>query len=271
MRIDVDLLWCGGRRLGRRASGDDSGAPSRGKRARGVSATASGTCGAPRARVPAGAADQVVVHETHRLHERVDGRRPDEAEAARLQVARQRRRGVGRRRDRARESAARAARGRRREAPDVAPRTIRARAARRAPRARCGSPPRSCRDGGRCPASASRRATSRAPKRATRCGIEVAEGAAEVLALAQDRQPREPRLKALEHELLEEPRVVGDRASPFVVVVGDVERIGRRPPAARARRRSSQRGLARHGADVVPTRVAAKDRGPGLKPTPRLV
>src|SRR5215207_1730762 len=46
--------------------------------------------------------------------------------------------------------------------------------------------------------------------------VEAGERAAERLALAQDRQPREPGLEALEAELLEQPHVVGDGAAPFV-------------------------------------------------------
>ena len=53
-----------------------------------------------------------------------------------------------------------------------------------------------------------------------RLGVEVGEGAAEVLALAQDRQPGQARLEALEAELLEQVAVVGRGAAPLVVVVG---------------------------------------------------
>ena len=53
------------------------------------------------------------------------------------------------------------------------------------------------------------------------------------LPLAQDRQPREARLKALEREQLEQRIVAALLASPLVVVVGAVERIVPAPPAAR--------------------------------------
>ena len=55
--------------------------------------------------------------------------------------------------------------------------------------------------------------------------IEVVEGAAEIVALAQDRDPREPRLEAVENELLEQRAVVALRHAPLLVVIGDVERI----------------------------------------------
>ena len=62
-------------------------------------------------------------------------------------------------------------------------------------------------------------------------GHEAGERAAEVLALAQDRDPREAGLEPLEAELLEEPDVVDDRTAPLVVVVVDIV-VGRaRPPA----------------------------------------
>src|SRR5262249_24333193 len=55
--------------------------------------------------------------------------------------------------------------------------------------------------------------------------IEAVERAAEILALAQDGDPGEAGLKAVEHELLVERAVVELRHAPFLVVIGDVERI----------------------------------------------
>ena len=60
---------------------------------------------------------------------------------------------------------------------------------------------------------------------------EAVEGAAEVLALAQDGDPRQPGLEAVEHQLLVQRAVVVFRHAPFVVVIGDVERILPRPGA----------------------------------------
>jgi hypothetical protein len=54
-----------------------------------------------------------------------------------------------------------------------------------------------------------------------------------VLALAQDGEPGETRLEALEAELLEQAAVVAHREAPLAVVVGAVGRIGAAPGAAR--------------------------------------
>ena len=63
-------------------------------------------------------------------------------------------------------------------------------------------------------------------------GVEVGEGAAEVLALAQDGQPGQAGLEALEAELLEQVAVVRRRPAPLLVVVGRVERVVAAPAAA---------------------------------------
>ena len=79
---------------------------------------------------------------------------------------------------------------------------------------------------------------------ATRSGSKPRNALPVVLALAQDRDPREAGLRAFEAEQLEERAVVVQRDAPLVVVVGRVERIaaarptrsGRAlPPVARAR------------------------------------
>ncbi len=56
---------------------------------------------------------------------------------------------------------------------------------------------------------------------------------AEILALAQDGEPGQARLEALEAELLEQAPVLGDRPAPFGVVIGLVVGKAARPPAAR--------------------------------------
>ena len=66
--------------------------------------------------------------------------------------------------------------------------------------------------------------------------VEAGEGRAKGLTLAEDRQPREPRLEALEAEALVDAALVGHRAAPLLVVVGDVARVGRLPAARRLRR-----------------------------------
>src|SRR5207249_4678535 len=63
--------------------------------------------------------------------------------------------------------------------------------------------------------------------------LETVEGAAEIFALAQDGDPGQPGLKTVEHELFVERAVVEFRHAPFLIVIGDVERILLRPGAAR--------------------------------------
>ena len=82
------------------------------------------------------------------------------------------------------------------------------------------------------PASATSRSTSAGPNAGHRLGIEAGEGPPEALPLAEDRQPRQPGLEALEADLLVEPHVVDHRAAPLVVVVRLVVRRRNAPPAA---------------------------------------
>ena len=63
--------------------------------------------------------------------------------------------------------------------------------------------------------------------------VEAVERFAEGRALAQDGDPGEPGLEAVEHELLEHRPIVVFGHAPFLVVIGDVERIDARPRAAR--------------------------------------
>jgi len=62
-------------------------------------------------------------------------------------------------------------------------------------------------------------------------GVEPLERRTEALALAQDRQPAQTRLEAFEAEPLVEAALVAHGASPLLVVVGEVERVGRLPAA----------------------------------------
>ena len=62
-------------------------------------------------------------------------------------------------------------------------------------------------------------------------GLEARECGPEALALAQDRQPGEAGLEALEAEPLVEAALVADRAAPLLVVVGVVPLVGRFPAA----------------------------------------
>jgi hypothetical protein len=63
--------------------------------------------------------------------------------------------------------------------------------------------------------------------------IEAGEGLPEILALSQDRQPRQAGLEAFEADLLIEAKIVGDRPTPFAVVVGRVFGRATLPEAAR--------------------------------------
>ena len=80
-------------------------------------------------------------------------------------------------------------------------------------------------------ASSRRRATSRAAEPGNGARLEVTEGPSERVALAEDRQPRETRLEALEAELLVDPGVVEHGPTPLRVVVLGVLR-GRGTPRA---------------------------------------
>ena len=61
--------------------------------------------------------------------------------------------------------------------------------------------------------------------------VEAGERAPERVALAQDRDPGETRLEAFQADALVEPALVPDRAAPFLVVVGEVQRVARLPAA----------------------------------------
>ena len=76
------------------------------------------------------------------------------------------------------------------------------------------------------------------PEARHRLGVEAGEGGAVTLSLVQDRRPRKPCLRAFEHEHLEEMPLVPRRDAPFLVVVGDVERVAfGNPGAARVKHR----------------------------------
>ena len=62
--------------------------------------------------------------------------------------------------------------------------------------------------------------------------LEAIEGLTKIVALAQDGDPRQARLKSIEQQLLEQGARIIFRHAPFVVVIGDIERIDARPAAA---------------------------------------
>ena len=63
-------------------------------------------------------------------------------------------------------------------------------------------------------------------------GVELVEGVAEVLALPEDGEPRQAGLEAFQHQLLEHGAVVGLRHAPLLVVIARVEGIGDAGPGA---------------------------------------
>ena len=187
----------------------------------------------------------MIVDDAHALHEGVDRRRADEAPAAFLQILRQRGRlrpswawpatSPNRAVSAASSGPARSARQRRRATPPPSASST----ARRAllivdsilPRWRT------------MPASPSSRSTSLSPKRAILREVEAGEGVAEILALAEDRQPRQAGLEALEADLLEQPEIVGDRPPPFAIVIDRVVRRARHPRRSAPCRPRRQSGL----------------------------
>ena len=62
--------------------------------------------------------------------------------------------------------------------------------------------------------------------------LETVECAAEILALAQDRDPGKPGLETVEHQFFIKRAIVVFRHAPLVVVIGDIERILPRPRTA---------------------------------------
>src|SRR5689334_1155146 len=62
--------------------------------------------------------------------------------------------------------------------------------------------------------------------------VEAGKSLAEILALAEDRQPGQARLEAFEAYLLEEPLVVDDRPSPLPIMICGVFRDAAMPGAA---------------------------------------
>ena len=62
--------------------------------------------------------------------------------------------------------------------------------------------------------------------------VELAEGAAEMLTFAQNGEPAQAGLKALQTDLLEQALVAFDWVAPFVIMIGDVIGVATMPPAA---------------------------------------
>src|SRR6185503_12461286 len=196
--------------------------------------TRSSACGSrsscPTAEV---AALDVVVHQAHRLHERIDRRRSDKGPPAPAEILAQRDRlRCGRH---AHQSLSRDPPRPRRRIRFPPPEVVRQRPAflpqldralgvidRRFDLAAMTNDP--------FVAEQSRDVARREAGDAI--DVEVHERAPEVLALPEDRQPAQTGLEAFEADLLEQTAVVFDRLPPLAIVILDVERIGPAPPAA---------------------------------------
>ena len=173
------------------------------------------------------AALEMVVDHARRLHERVHRRRADESEAAPLQLLRERRR-LGRR---SREIAhpGRPPRARRRSEPPDEVRQALAELERGD-----GVPDRRL----DLAAMADDRRVGEQPLDVVLVELgdaldrEAGERLPKALALAEDRQPREPGLESLQREELEERVVAPLLATPLLVVVGAIERVVAAPAAA---------------------------------------
>ena len=68
-------------------------------------------------------------------------------------------------------------------------------------------------------------------ERGDRLQLEAGECRTEVLSFAQDRDPGQARLEALQAQLLEQTHVGGDRMPPLLVVVVHVQGVVTAPPA----------------------------------------
>ena len=62
--------------------------------------------------------------------------------------------------------------------------------------------------------------------------IESRKHLAERVAFSENRSPAQTGLKTFETNLLEQPTIVGNRESPFAIVVSDIDRIFASPVAA---------------------------------------
>jgi len=176
---------------------------------------------------PPGAGRQMVVDDPAGLHPRVDGRRPDEAEACLAQLF-----------ESASEPGVLTSQSSCERGPGPSTRydqtssgSVSTGLAQRDRRpGRWQSRPRSCRGGAR---SRRRRAAARRqpPEPGHALRLESGQTPHGVLAFAQDRHPREPGLEALEAEALVEPAFVHHRPTPLLVVVAVVRLVGALPAA----------------------------------------
>ena len=176
------------------------------------------------------AALDVIVHHPHRLHEGVGGSRAEEAEAAPLQIFREAlaRGRLGHRAERLGGEPGGALLLRRNEPPDVlregALGLDHAQRHAGVVDRRLDLPAMT--DDAGVPQQAGHVLL---PEAGHLLRVEAGEHLTEAIALLEDGQPGEPGLKAFEHELLIEAVIVLHRATPLIVVVAEIERIGPRP------------------------------------------
>lgn len=76
--------------------------------------------------------------------------------------------------------------------------------------------------------------------------VEVVEGFSVAVAALENGEPAQSGLGSFQNEVFEEDSVVVDGASPFLIVIGDVDRVGEAPSAAggEASARAFHHGLA---------------------------
>lgn len=72
------------------------------------------------------------------------------------------------------------------------------------------------------------------------CKVETGKGGAKILALAQNGQPGQAGLKAFQADFLEQAVVVGNRATPFLVMIATVIR---KPPCQKQRNTPSSSAI----------------------------
>ena len=100
--------------------------------------------------------------------------------------------------------------------------------------------------------------------------VEACEGGAEILTLAQDRQPRKAGLEAFKADFLEQARIGVNRTAPFVVVIGEVIVLVVVPEAAQVSVRSLDQSIMRHDSlHVATTRAFYQSRRRSEALTPR--
>src|SRR5687767_5137602 len=211
---------------------------------------------------PARAAFQMIVHQTHGLHERINRRRSHKRPTPPLQVLAQR---DGLRCPRKLHECVS------RQAPRARPRVWfpapEVRRQRSELLADCGSAPGvvdrrfdlAAMTDDSLVAEQSPYVAGVEPRDAV--DIEIREGVSEVRTFAENRQPAQTGLESFEADLFEQPPVLGDGNAPFIIVITPINLILTWPPAAcDAIGVMNQAGGRRHAPSIAPTARAGHDR-----------